>query len=171
MTLYGRIIISISLAWLVAVPGIMLDAQDIKGEVIGICESSSVRCGITDKGEVFSSPDGKDWKVIDFYGDYREYYGELRFVGIAAGTAGFAIAAVRTNAAGGETPAVFTSSKGTVWSERELTYRQGEEWFQLWELPLSISHDPVKDEFVLECTDETLFYIPGCSHCNRMTRK
>ena len=171
MTLHSRILSAISLAWLLTVPGIMLEAQEIKGEVTGICESASARCGITDKGEVFCSQNGKDWTVIDFYGDYKEYYGELRFVGIAAGTAGFAIAAVRTNSAGGETPAVFTSSKGTVWSERELTYRQGEEWFQLWELPISISHDPVKDEFVLECTDETLFYIPGCSHCNRISRK
>ena len=137
----------------------------IKGEVIDTTSNDYATFGLTDKGEIFWSRDGKDWTVIDFNEAYRGYYEPVRFVGIAAGTASVAVVGIyeKTGA-----PAMFVSSRGNVWTERRLNYFQGEEMFDLGEVPLAVRADLEHDEFVLTCTDGVLFFVPPCSHCNRL---
>jgi len=119
---------------------------------------------LTDKSEIVFSSNGSSWKVFDFNEQYSDYYGEISLVGIAAGPGSVAVAG--TDETG--SPVVFISTRGTVWSQRILEYTLGSETFSLHETPLSISADLEKDEFVLQCTDNTLFFIPPCSHCNRL---
>ncbi len=135
----------------------------LTGKVTGVTTSKDLCIGVTDKGEIFTSRDGREWNVTDFNKTYEGFYPEMSFVGVAAGTGSFAVAGVtKTNA-----PAVFISTRGTVWSERPLNYFQGEEHY-LTEIPLGITADLEKDEFVLECTDDVFFFLPACSHCNRL---
>lgn len=136
----------------------------LTGNVTGLTANDVICVGVTDKGEIFTSKDGRAWDVTDFNKTYEGYYRKVRFVGVAAGTGSIAVAGITdTNA-----PAVFISTRGTVWSERPLEYFQGEEQFVLTELPKSITADLERDEFVLECTDDVFFFIPPCSHCNRL---
>lgn len=136
----------------------------LKGRVISIAANSTGCFGVTDAGEIFSSRDCRSWSVIDFNEEYRDYYGHVNFVGIAACAQGVAVA----GSFEGGAPAVFTSTRGTVWSARGLTYSQGENLFELTETPLSIAADVAKDEYILTCTDGVKFYLPPCTHCNRL---
>ena len=136
----------------------------LKGKVTGLAVNDALCIGVTDSGEIFTSPDGRTWDVMDFNRTYAGYYPETSFVGVAAGKASVAVAGVtKTNA-----PAVYISTRGTVWSERSLDYFMGAEQHFLTELPTGISADLERDEFVLECTDDTWFFLPSCSHCNRL---
>jgi hypothetical protein len=142
----------------------LASGPEVKGEVIGTSSNEYATFGLTDAGEVFWTRDGETWEVIDFNETYRGYYAPVSFVGIAAGTGSVAI--VGTYEESGA-PAMFVSQRGNVWSERTLTYSQGEELFELTEAPLAIRADLERDEFVLTCTDDVLFFVPPCSHCNR----
>jgi hypothetical protein len=66
--------------------------------------------------------------------------------------------------------AVYTSSRGTVWSARSLEYSEDGERGVLDVTPSSLSYDPLRDSFFLCGSSGTLFEMPGCSHCNRLTR-
>lgn len=147
----------LSLAGLTAGPG--------KGHVIGTASNGYASFVLTNKGEIAWSRDSVEWTVVDFNETYRGYYEPVRFVGIAAGKADVAVVGVyeRTGA-----PAMFISSRGNVWTERRLVYQQGDELFELTETPLSIRADLARDEYVITCTDDVLFFVPPCSHCNRM---
>lgn len=137
----------------------------VKGKVIGETSNDYATFVLTDQGEIAWSRDDNDWTVIDFNEAYRGYYQPVRFVGIAAGNG--SVAVVGTYEESGA-PAMFVSSRGNVWSERTLTYSQGEELFELVEAPLAIRADIERDEYVLECTNGVLFFVPSCSHCNRI---
>ena len=138
---------------------------EVKGGIIGTTSNEYATFGLTDAGEIFWSRDGKSWTVVDFNEAYRGYYEPVRFVGIAAGAASVAVVGTyeKTGA-----PAMFVSSMGNVWTERRLNYLQGEEMFDLGEAPLAVRADLERDEFVLTCTDGVLFFVPPCSHCNRL---
>ena len=140
-------------------------APEVKGEIIGTATNEYATFGLTDKGEIFWYRDEKKWEVIDFNEMYRGYYPPVHFVGIAAGAG--SVAVVGTYEESGA-PAMFVSQRGSVWSERTLTYSQGEELFELGEAPLAIRADLERDEYVLTCTDGVLFFVPSCSHCNRL---
>ena len=64
----------------------------------------------------------------------------------------------------------FLSSLVSVWSPRNLEYSEAGERQVLDVLPCSLSYDPLRDSFFLCGTRGTLFEMPGCSHCNRLTR-
>ena len=142
-----------------------LPPGQVKGDIIGTATNDYATFILTDRGEIGWSRDSVKWEVIDFNEAYRGFYEPVRFVGIAAGAA--SVAVVGTYEETGA-PAMFVSSRGNVWTERGLTYSQGEELFELTEAPLAIRADLERDEFVLTCTDGVLFFVPSCSHCNRM---
>ncbi len=142
----------------------LLPGPEVRGKVIGLSFNDFATFGLTDAGEIFWTRDSVRWEVVDFNEAYRGYYQPVRFVGIAAGKGSVAIVGTyeKTGA-----PAMFVSSRGNVWTERGLTYSQGEELFELTETPLSVRADLERDEFVITCTDGVLFFVPPCSHCNR----
>lgn len=124
------------------------------------------RWAVTDAGEILRSADGAGWTVLDFNEKYAGYYPWMDFRAVAAGGGSVMVAGLDADGH----LAVYTSSRGTVWSPRNLEYSEAGERQVLDVLPCSLSYDPLRDSFFLCGTRGTLFEMPGCSHCNRLTR-
>lgn len=138
-----------------------------RGKLQAVCEDpDGCRWAVTDAGEILRSADGSAWTVLDFNAEYAGYYPQMDFRAVAAGGGSVMVAGLD---AGGHL-AVFTSSRGTVWSARSLAYREGGELQELDVTPCSLSYDSLRDSFFLCGTRGTLFEMPGCSHCNRLNR-
>ena len=90
----------------------------------------------------------------------------MAFRAIAAGGGSVMVAGLRPDG----TPAAFTSSRGTVWSERTLEYMSDGFPFTFSAEPVSLSYDAAQDRFYLLGTGGTQLALPGCSHCNVLTR-
>lgn len=140
---------------------------DMKGEFTGIEAGSDICYAISDSSEIISVNRALTGKVLDFNSEYAEYYGKLRLIDIAAGPSSVFISAVKEDGR----PAVFTSSKGTVWSEREMNYAINGIWYMFEKVPHSITYEELSESFVLLCEDGTEFHLPACSHCNYLIEK
>ncbi len=136
-------------------------------KVVGIACSKDNTLILTEGGVILSTVDFDVFTTMDFNGTYYSYYEETSFCSIAASDNSFFIAGTYINGM----PAVFTSATGKIWSERTLTYTENGQNLQLELQPLRLSYDRSHDRFVLSCTDGYLFYMPGCSHCNSLTRE
>ena len=140
---------------------------ELRGKLQAECEDpDGLHWAVTDAGEILRSADGSDWTVLDFNAEYAGYYPRMDFRAVAAGGGSVMVAGLDPDGH----LAVFTSSRGTVWSARSLEYREGGELQQLDVTPSSLSYDPLRDSFFLCGSRGTLFEMPGCSHCNRLTR-
>ena len=141
-------------------------AQDTRGSLQAVCEDADgMRWAVTDAGEILRSPDGVAWTVFDFNAQYAGYYPAMELLAVAAGGGSVMVAGLDADGR----LAVFTSSGGTVWSARPLEYQEDGERRVLDVTPASLSYDPLRDSFFLCGTHGTLFEMPGCSHCNRLT--
>lgn len=135
---------------------------EIEGEFISI-DTKDDRCyAISDNSEILSLNLALQGKVFDFNANYSEYYGKIRLIDIAVGPTAIFVAAVREDGS----PAAFTSSKGTVWSERDLDYAINGKWYMFKKVPHRITYEELSDSFALHCEDGTEFHLPACSHCN-----
>ena len=121
---------------------------------------------VTDAGEILRSADGAAWTAFDFNAQYAGFYPKMRWFAVAAGGGSVMVAGLDADGP----LAVFTSSRGTVWSARSLEYTLEGERAELDVTPVSLSYDPLRDSFFLCGSQGTLFEMPGCSHCNRLTR-
>jgi hypothetical protein len=138
-----------------------------QGTLRASCEGpDGVRWAVTDAGEILRSPDGAAWTVFDFNAQYAGFYPQVSWRAVAAG--GGAVMVAGLDADGHL--AVYTSSRGTVWSARGLDYKEDGVPGVLDVVPCSLSYDAVRDSFFLCGSQGTLFEMPGCSHCNRLTR-
>lgn len=135
---------------------------EIEGEFISI-DTKDDRCyAISDNSEILSLNLALQGKIFDFNANYSEYYGKIRLIDIAVGPTAIFVAAVREDGS----PAAFTSSKGTVWSERDLDYAINGKWYMFKKVPHRITYEELSDSFALHCEDGTEFHLPACSHCN-----
>ena len=138
-----------------------------RGELQAVCaDPDGLQWAVTDAGEILRSPDGAAWTVFDFNAQYAGYYPQMRWLAVAAGGGSVMVAGLD----GDGHLAVFTSSRGTVWCARSLEYTLDGERAELDVTPVSLSYDPLRDSFFLCGSCGTLFEMPGCSHCNRLTR-
>ncbi|NLZ19826.1 MAG: hypothetical protein GXY24_06140 [Bacteroidales bacterium] len=138
-----------------------------RGNLQAVCEDpDGLRWAVTDAGEILHSADGSAWTVLDFNEAYAGYYPQMDFRAVAAGGGAVMVAGLDPDGH----LAVYTSSRGTVWSARSLDYTEEGERRELDVTPCSLSYDPLRDSFFLCGTHGTLFEMPGCSHCNRLTR-
>ena len=138
-----------------------------RGKLQAICEGQDgMQWAVTDAGEILRSADGVVWTVQDFNAEYAGYYPPMDFRAVAAGGGSVMVAGLDANGH----LAVYTSSRGTVWSARSLEYSEAGERQVLDVTPSSLSYDSVRDSFFLCGSGGTLFEMPGCSHCNRLTR-
>ena len=138
-----------------------------RGKLQAICEGQDgMQWAVTDAGEILRSADGVAWTVQDFNAEYAGYYPPMDFRAVAAGGGSVMVAGLDANGH----LAVYTSSRGTVWSARSLEYSEAGERQVLDVTPSSLSYDSVRDSFFLCGSGGTLFEMPGCSHCNRLTR-
>lgn len=135
--------------------------------VVGIAATQDNTLILTRGGVILSTVDFDTFRSMDFNGTYFLYYKETLFCSIAASDNSFFIAGTYPDGM----PAVFTSATGTIWSERSLTYTEGGQTLQLELQPVRLSYDRGHDRFVLICADGWQFIMPGCSHCNFLTRE
>lgn len=138
-----------------------------RGTLQAVCEDpDGLQWAVTDAGEILRSADGAAWTVLDFNAEYAGYYPPMDWRAVAAGGGSVMVAGLDPDGH----LAVYTSSRGTVWSARSLEYTEAGERGVLDVTPCSLSYDPLRDSFFLCGTQGTLFEMPGCSHCNRLTR-
>lgn len=138
-----------------------------RGRLQASCEDpDGLHWAVTDAGEILHSADGTAWTVLDFNAEYAGYYPRMDWRAVAAGGGSVMVAGLDPDGH----LAVYTSSRGTVWSARSLDYTEAGERHVLDVTPCSLSYDPLRDSFFLCGTQGTLFEMPGCSHCNRLTR-
>ncbi len=138
----------------------------VVGRIISISASDRCCVAATADGQLYLTSDGKSWKMSDFNALYSEYYGQVTVRCICACHAGIMLAGVGSNGQ----PVAFESAEGVVWSERELTYTMGNSVLMLEELPVGLTYDQEHERFVMACTGNVFFYLPGCSHCNSIER-
>lgn len=138
---------------------IRLDTRD---NLVSIAASDPGIFAISAQGTIASSANGTSWSLLDFNSFYDGYYDRVIFTAIGASPEGVAATGSFTDGS----PALFLSNQGTVWSERSLTYKDGARYVMLEATPLGISHDQNGDRWVMSCSEGTIFFIPGCSHCN-----
>ncbi len=138
-----------------------------RGHLQASCEDAQgQRWAVTDAGEILRSADGAAWSVLDFNEEYAGYYPRMDWRAVASGGGSVMVAGLDPDGH----LAVYTSSRGTVWSARSLEYTEAGERHVLDVTPCSLSYDSLRDSFFLCGTRGTLFEMPGCSHCNRLTR-
>jgi hypothetical protein len=135
------------------------------GNVVALSANKTWCYGVTDQGEIFHSKDGKDWKVLNFNREYHGYYQPCQFNGVLVTDNSIAVIGKHED----NTPALFFSSEGNVWTERMLTYvNDNGQSVLLKELPRDILYDANLGEFLLGCSGGKLMVIPSCSHCNKL---
>lgn len=137
----------------------------VKGRLCALDVDEGTLWAVTDAGEVLHGS-GTGWAVFDFNAQYAGYYPSMDFRAVAAGGGSVMVAGLRPDG----TPAAFTSSRGTVWSERLLDYTELGEARVFSSVPMDLSYDPVQDRFYLVGDGGSQLALPGCSHCNSLTR-
>ena len=132
------------------------------GEFVGL-DTYEDRCfAVSDSSEILSLNLALQGKIFDFNANYSEYYGAVSLIDVAVGPTAVFVAAVREDGS----PAAFTSSKGSVWSERDLDYAINGKWYMFKKVPHRITYEELSDTFALHCEDGTELHLPACSHCN-----
>ena len=138
----------------------------VKGILRALAVDGNTLWVVTDAGEIAHRKGTSGWTVFDFNAQYAGYYPSMDFRAVAAGGGSVMVAGISPDGK----PAAFTSTRGTVWSERLLDYsEQG--------LPLNfngtvtaLSYDAPQDRFYLLGSGGAQLALPGCSHCNSLTR-
>lgn len=137
------------------------DKPPVVGRLRALASNRDMLMAVTDAGEILTRYDGRNWKVVAFNMQYAGYYPRMSWTAVAAGGGSIMVAGVREDG----TPAAFVSSRGTVWSQREVDYPE-----KLDCKPVSLSYDELRDRFCLTGTGGVLLEMPGCSHCNSLKR-
>ena len=135
---------------------------EIKGELIRLDAGKETCHAVTDSSEIVSIDLALQGKVFDFNSNYSDYYGKVRIIDIAGSPTAIFIAVELEDGR----PGAFTSTRGTVWSQRELDYSVNGVWHRFEKVPHSISYEELSDSFVLHCDEGLEFHLPACSHCN-----
>lgn len=137
----------------------------VRGRLRALAADGSNLWAVTDAGEILHRAAASDWMVVDFNASYAGYYPRMDFRAVAVGGGSVMVAGVRPD----RTAAAYTSSRGTVWSERTLDYTEQGSSRVFSAVPMSLSYDGGQDRFYLSGTGGELLALPGCSHCNTLT--
>lgn len=131
----------------------------VRGNVTGMKSSDSRCLLVTDKGEAAVTEDGRNWTVLD-YGQY--YQREVRFRGLTYCGGNFWAYGDTDEGTG-----LFYTVSGTVWSERDINYLEGNN-ADLSEIEiLSILSDG--QQVYAWCKGGKLYTFPDCVQCNKET--
>lgn len=134
-----------------------------RGRIRALAADGGILWAVTDAGEIIHGT-GSRWTVLDFNAQYAGYYPSMDFRAVAAGGESVMVAGVRPDG----TPAAFTSSRGTVWSERILDYTESGQPQVFSAVPMDLSYDAMQDRFYLLGDGGSQLALPGCSHCNSL---
>lgn len=121
---------------------------------------------VTDSGEIAHRSGVSEWKVFDFNTQYAGFYPRMDFRAVAAGGGSVMVAGLGPDGR----PAAYTSARGTVWNERLLDYSEQGQSSLFTAEPMSLNYDARQDRFYLVGTGGSSLALPGCSHCNSLTR-
>ena len=137
-----------------------------KGRLRALAANGNTLWVVTDAGEILHREGTSEWTVLDFNEQYAGYYPRMAFRAVAAGGGSVMVAGSRPDG----TPAVFTSARGSVWNERTLDYSEqgGSRTFSA--VVMGLCYDGVQDRFYLQGSEGMELALPGCSHCNSLTR-
>ena len=138
----------------------------VKGFLRALYADGNTLWTVTDSGEIAHRIGTSEWKVFDFNSQYAGYYPRMDFRAVAAGGGSVMVAGVGPDGR----PAAYTSARGTVWSERLLDYSELGQSSLFTAEPMSLSYDAPQDRFYLVGTGGSSLSLPGCSHCNSLTR-
>jgi len=138
----------------------------VKGRLRALACARHVLWAVTDAGEIVHGDKASGWTVLDFNRQYDGYYPPMDFRAVAAGGGSIMVAGVRPDG----TPAAFTSSRGTVWSERMLDYTELGQPCAFSAVPVALDYDSRQDRFFLLGSGGQALALPGCSHCNSLER-
>lgn len=161
----SRLLVILAFLLSVSCPAATGHDTETEGTLQAVCEGpDGVQWAVTDAGEILRSADGAAWTVFDFNAQYAGYYPKMSWRAVAAGGGSVMVAGLDADGH----LAVFTSTRGTVWSPRSLEYARAGERYVLDVTPASLSYDDLRDSFILHGVDGALFEMPGCSHCNQL---
>lgn len=138
---------------------------DLKGDIVSISANTTDCYGVTDKGEIIHSGDGISWSVFDFNKKYEGFYKSCQFTKVLATEKQISIIGKQDDGM----PVMFYSSRGTVWTQRNLVYADKNGMSSLLNDNLNdIYYDVAKDQFILIGNQGKMMTIPSCSHCNKL---
>ena len=138
----------------------------VKGRLQALGADGTVLWAVTDAGEIVHGAPASGWTVFDFNAQYAGFYPRMDLRAVAAGGGSVMVAGLRPDGA----PAAYTSARGTVWSERTLDYTEQGMPFLFTAEPQSLSYDARQDRYYLLGSGGIQLALPGCSHCNALTR-
>ena len=141
------------------------DPLPAQGRLRGLAADGGILWVVTDAGEILHGG-ASGWTTFDFNANYAGYYPPMAFWAVAAGGGSVMVAGTGPGGA----PAAFTSARGTVWSERSLAYTEGGSTCVFSAFPMSLSYDAPQDRYYLLGSGGAQLALPGCSHCNSLTR-
>ena len=142
------------------------EARPVQGRLRALASDRNTLWAVTDAGEIAHRTGASSWVVLDFNARYAGYYPAMDFRAVAAGGGSVMVAGIGPDG----TPAAFTSARGTVWSERLLDYTEQGLPCLFTAEPVSLSYDAPQDRYYLAGAGGALLALPGCSHCNSLTR-
>lgn len=135
------------------------------GNIVSLSANESVCFGVTDKGEIFHSKNGKDWTVFDYNEFYKGYYQTCRFIRVLVTSNRIAVLGKQADGS----PALLFSSEGSVWTQRTLNYTDEEGIQGMLDVqPNNLLYREDTDEFLLCCNAGKILVVPACSHCNKL---
>ena len=138
----------------------------VKGRLRALAGDRNTLWAVTDAGEISHRTGDRNWVIFDFNAQYAGYYPSMDFRAVAAGGGSVMVAGLRPDG----TPAAFTSARGTVWSERLLDFTDQGISFYFSGTVTALSYDAPQDRFYLLGSGGAQLALPGCSHCNSLTR-
>ena len=138
---------------------------DLKGNIVSLSARTSDCYGVTYEGEIIHTIDGIKWTVFDFNKVYEGFYKPCHFTKVLATEKQIAICGKQNDGL----PVLIFSNRGTVWSERTLSYTDDQGFLSyLEETPNDLFYDFSGDRFILVCNNGKVMIIPSCSHCNKL---
>lgn len=138
---------------------------DLKGNIVSISANSTDCYGVTNNGEIIHTKDGINWSVFDFNKTYKGFYKTCQFTKVLVTENQISIIGKQDDGL----PVMLYSSRGTVWTQRNLVYVDENGVSSLLNDHLNdIYYDVAKDQFILICNHGKMMTIPSCSHCNKL---
>lgn len=138
---------------------------NLKGDIVSLSANTSDCYGVTNTGEIIHSSDGMNWSIFDFNNTYTGFYKSCRFKKVLVSENQISIIGVQDDGL----PVMFYSSRGTVWTQRNLIYTDNEGVSSLLnDMPNDIFYDASQDRFILVCDNGKVMTIPACTHCNKL---
>lgn len=138
---------------------------NLKGNIVSLSANTTDCYGVTDMGEIIHTIEGMNWSVFDFNKTYEGFYKASQFTKVLVTENQISIIGIQNDGL----PVLFYSSRGTVWTQRNLVYTdEGGVSSVLTDIPNDIYYDVTQDQFILICNHGKAMTIPNCSHCNKL---